>query len=184
LEKHKYKVCREGTEVGIFHASELLCLLGSGKVRVTDECFVDFLGFWEESRIFGVLKLANDMECLYRLIKSHSAVSISDLVRLSRMSEAKVRYYVRFFLWYGVVTDANDADILPQSTAVSSSGDLSEVLEESDTINLEATTVLVTQRNINFVEGSKSQGVGEEITALEFFIDAYVELPASGGFDD
>jgi hypothetical protein len=184
MDKNKFKVCRGGVEVGIFDAPEMLCALRRGKVRETDECFVDFEGFWEKCGIFGTLKLANDMECLYRLIKSHAGVSINDLVRLSRMSEAKVRYYVRFFLWYGVATDANDAEILPGSTASSLAGGLSEDLEESETINLEAEVVLLTDRNINFVEGFKSRRDGKLLSALEFFVDAYVELPVSEGFDD
>jgi hypothetical protein len=185
--KNRYKVCRDGVEVGIFYASELLCLLGSGKVRLTDECFVDFGGFWEKSGIFGPLKLANDMECLYRLIKSHAAVSISDLARLSRMSEGKVRYYVGFFLWYGVATDADEVELLPDSpalTEVSGSGGIIDVLEKFKTANPMQARVILTERNINFVEGSKCQGVGENMTALEFFVDAYVELPVSEGFDD
>jgi hypothetical protein len=182
--KNKFKVCREGVEVGTFDASEMLCALRRGKVRETDECFVDFEGFWEKCRIFGTLKLANDMECLYRLIKSHAGVSINDLVRLSRMSEAKVRYYVRFFLWYGVATDADDAETLPESTSSSRSGGLSEDLVESENINLEAEVVLLTERNINFVEGFKCRRDGEKLSALEFFVDAYMELPASDGFDD
>jgi hypothetical protein len=187
VNKNKYKVCRGGAEIGIFQASELLCLLGSGKVRVTDECFWDFGGFWEESRIIGTLKIANDMECLYRLIKSHASVSISDLARLSRMSEGKVRYYVGFFLWYGVATDADEAELRPDSPAltdVSSAGGIIEVLEKFETANPMQVRVLLTERNINFVEGFKCRAGGGQLSALDFFVDAYVELPACNGFDD
>jgi hypothetical protein len=187
MSKREYKVCRGGVEVGIFDAIEIICLFRSGKVLETDDFYVEFEGVWEKFSVLGRLMMANDMECLYRLIKSHPSVSISDLVRLSRMSEGRVRYYIGFFLWYGVATDADDAELLPDPPAspdVSSSHGLAEVLEKSETANPKEARVLLTERNINFVEGFKSRRDGKLLSALEFFVDAYVELPVSDGFDD
>lgn len=135
----------------------------------------------------GRLVTANDMECLYRLIKSHPSVSINDLVRLSRLSKKRVGYYLGFVLWYGVSTDARSADTFAHSQAltdVSSSGTKAEYVEKFETINPEYESVLLTERNINFVEGFKSLRDGEKLSALEFFVDAWVELPASGPLDD
>ena len=187
VNKNKYKVCRGGVEIGIFDALEMIDLHRSGIVKETDECFLDFDGFLEKTHILGRLMMANDMECLYRLIKSHAAVSISDLVRLSRMSEGKVRYYIGFFLWYGVATDADDAELLPDppaSTDASSSGGIVEVLKKFKTANPKQARVRLTERNVSFVEGFKCRAGGGQLSALEFFVDAYVELPVSDGFDD
>ena len=187
MSKREYKVCREGVEVGFFDALEIIDLFRSGNVLETDDFYVEFEGVWEKFSVLGPLMMANDMECLYRLIKSHACVSINDLVRLSRMSERDVRYYIGFFLWYGVATDADDAGIIPDTcdlTNVSSSHGLSEVLEKSESNTPEVQVVLLTERNINFVEGFKSRRDGKLLSALEFFVDAYVELPGPDGFDD
>ena len=185
--RKKYKVAREGVEIGVFDAAEIIYLIRGGKVLETDEFWQEFQGVWDKSGSFTPLLLANEMECLYRLIKSHACVSINDLVRLSRMSERDVRYYIGFFLWYGVATDADDAGIIPDTcdlTNVSSSHGLSEVLEKSESNTPEVQVVLLTERNINFVEGFKSRRDGKLLSALEFFVDAYVELPGPDGFDD
>jgi hypothetical protein len=99
-------------------------------------------------------KLATEMECLYRLIKSHSSVSTQDLIRLSGLSEKRVRYHLSFFQWYGIAsnTDTND-QITPKDELV-----------------------IVTSENIEFVEGRFP-------TAFDFFYDAYVEVFAWDGED-
>ena len=103
------------------------------------------------------------------------------------MSEGKVRYYIGFFLWYGVATDADDAELLPDppaSTDASSSGGIVEVLKKFETANPKQARVRLTERNVSFVEGFKCRAGGGQLSALEFFVDAYVELPVSDGFDD
>lgn len=187
MSKKKYKVSREGVEVGIFDASEIIYSLRSGNLLWADDFDVEFEGVWEKCSNLGRLVTANDMECLYRLIKSHPSVSISDLVRLSRFSKRKVNYYINFFLWYGVATEAKRADNFPKSRAltdVSSCVAKAEYVEKFETINPEYEAVFLTERNINFVEGFKSRIDGEKLSALEFFVDAWVELFPSGGFDD
>jgi len=187
MSKREYKVCRGGVEVGIFDALDIICLFRSGKVLETDDFYVESEGVWEKFSVLGRLMMANDMECLYRLIKSHPSVSISDLVRLSRMSEGKVRYYTGFFLWYGVANDADEAELLPDSPAlneVSSSGGTYEVLGKFEITNPKHARVRLTERNINFVEGFKCRAGGGQLSVFDFFVDAYVELPASDGFDD
>ena len=190
MSKREYKVCREGVEVGFFDALEIIDLFRSGKVLETDDFYVEFEGVWEKFSVLGPLMMANDMECLYRLIKSHPSVSISDLVRLSRMSEGKVRYYIGFFLWYGVANDADDADepeLLPDSPALtdfSSSVGIVAVLGKFESANPKHARVRLTERNINFVEGFKCRAGGGQLSVFDFFVDAYVELPGPDGFDD
>ena len=109
------------------------------------------------------------------------------MLRCFHKSKKRIDYYIGFFLWYGVATDARSADTFAHSQAltdVSSSGTKAEYVEKFETINPEYEAVLLTERNINFVEGFKSRRDGEKLSALEFFVDAWVELPASGGFDD
>lgn len=47
-------------------------------------------------------KIATEMECLYRMIKSFPVASLRDLLRLTGCSEKKVRYHLDFFLSYGI----------------------------------------------------------------------------------
>jgi|688.fasta_scaffold1495950_1 hypothetical protein len=99
-------------------------------------------------------KLATEMECLYRLIKSHSSVSIQDIMRLSGLSQKRVRYHLSFFRWYGV---ANNSEMEEQNTS-------------------KEDFFMVTNANIEFVEGSFP-------TVSDFFFNACVEIFSWNGDD-
>ena len=96
-------------------------------------------------------KMATEMECLYRLIKSFQVASRKDLVRLTGHSDKRVGYHLEFFIWYGIATQV----------------DLGEPI-------LGCTQCMVTPRNIKFVESRFP-------TPFDFFYDAYVETFAWDG---
>ena len=99
-------------------------------------------------------KLATEMECLYRLIKSHSSISTQDLMRLSGFPEKRVRYHLSFFCWYGIANNTGtDARIAPKEEFF-----------------------IVTSDNIGIVEGRFP-------TAFDFFYDACIEVSAWGRDD-
>jgi hypothetical protein len=99
-------------------------------------------------------KLATEMECLYRLIKSHSSASTQDLMRLSGLSEKRVRYHLSFFQWYGIAC----------------------IPDTDDQITPKKELFMVSSENIEFVEGRFP-------TVFDFFYDAYVEVFAWDGED-
>jgi hypothetical protein len=98
-------------------------------------------------------KLATEMECLYRLIKSFQVASRKDLVRLSGHSDKRVRYHLEFFIWYGIATQVDDGERI-----------------------LGCTECMISPRNLKFVEGRFP-------TPYDFFYDAYIETFAWDGED-
>ncbi len=92
-------------------------------------------------------KGAREMDALYRLLKTAPSASLASLAQASGLHENLVRYYVDFFIWYGVAVD-------PEAPT-----------ERSCRSGRVATTQACRER----VEGRTN--------SLEFFRDAYIELP-------
>lgn len=106
-------------------------------------------------------RAAREMETLCRMVKAQPGVEISALARDSGLSEGRVRYYIEFFVWYGIASSA-DLRQNPQHAIQRSERSVERAFVH------EANRTKVEARSPNL---------------QHFFRDAYVELPCWLGED-